>query len=80
LSDTLPPYPGRPVGYAGGIGPDNVVDIIKRINAAGPYWIDMESKIRTDNWLDLKLCRAVCEAVYGEGMTSLSHVPQTHVR
>lgn len=65
-SATLPPYPGRLAGYAGGIGPDNVVDIIKRINADGPYWIDMESKIRTDNRLDLKLCRAVCEAVYGQ--------------
>jgi hypothetical protein len=61
-----PPYPGRLVGYAGGIGPDNVQDVIRAIGATGPYWIDMESKVRTDNWFDLGLCRRVCEAVYGE--------------
>lgn len=60
-----PPYPGRLVGYAGGIGPDNVLNVIEEIGASGPYWLDMESKIRTDNWLDLDLCRAVCEKVYG---------------
>lgn len=60
-----PPYPGRLVGYAGGIGPDNVASIIGEINASGPYWIDMESGVRTDDRFDLSLCRRVCEAVYG---------------
>lgn len=63
--EALPPYPGRKVGYAGGIGPDNVRSVIARINASGPYWIDMESGVRTNNWFDLSLCRKVCEAVYG---------------
>lgn len=62
--EVLPPYPGRLVGYAGGIGPDNVLTMVKRIAATGPYWIDMESKVRTNNWFDLELCRQVCEAVY----------------
>lgn len=61
----FPPYPGRLVGYAGGIGPDNVLSVIERIAATGPYWIDMESKVRTDNWFDLGLCQRVCEVVYG---------------
>jgi len=51
-------------GYAGGMGPDNVVETLERINAKGSYWIDMESKIRTDDWLDLGKCLAVCEAVF----------------
>jgi len=57
-------YPGRMVGYSGGIGPENVASVIERIAADGPYWIDMESKVRTDDWFDLSLCREVCEIVY----------------
>lgn len=61
-----PPYPGRLVGYAGGIGPGNVAEVIANIAATGPYWIDMETGVRTaDNCFDLDLCRQVCEIVYG---------------
>jgi hypothetical protein len=41
-------YRGK-IGYAGGIGPDNVVEVIKAaeaIDESGEYWIDMETKIR----------------------------------
>lgn len=63
-----PPHPGgdRLVGYAGGIGPDNVLEVIRAINSAGPYWIDMESGVRTDDWFDLTKVEAVCKAVYGD--------------
>jgi phosphoribosylanthranilate isomerase len=60
-----PKYPGRFVGYAGGINPANVRDIIDQIDASGPYWIDMENGVRTNDRFDLDLCRQVCEAVYG---------------
>lgn len=60
-----PPYPGRLVGYAGGIGPANVRQVLAAIGADGPYWIDMESGVRTDDRFDLEKCRRVCEAVYG---------------
>lgn len=51
-------------GYAGGLGPDNLVEQIQAIAAAaGPFkhWIDMETRVRsygsttgaTDDWLDL---------------------------
>jgi hypothetical protein len=55
-------------GYSGGIGPDNAAAIVAAIAApAGSlYWIDMESGIRTDGWLDLAKCAAVCRAVYGD--------------
>jgi hypothetical protein len=65
VPEKWPPYPGRFVGYAGGIGPDNVLQVIDEIAASGPYWIDMETKVRTNEWFDLGLCRRVCEAVYG---------------
>jgi len=64
------PHPGRLVGYAGGINPGNVLDTIQSINGlmgrCGPYWIDMESSVRTDDWFDLVKVRTVCEVVYGE--------------
>jgi len=55
----------RLVGYAGGLGPNNVATLIKSITAMR-YWIDMESGVRDENdRFDLNKCRAVCEAVYG---------------
>jgi hypothetical protein len=65
--EAWPRHPGgdRLVGYAGGIGPQNVLDVIRDIGAEGPYWLDMQSNIRTDDWLDLEKCEAVCEAVFG---------------
>lgn len=60
-----PPYPGRRVGYAGGIGPDNVAAVLSAIGADGPYWIDMETRVRRDERFDLELCERVCEGVYG---------------
>jgi len=64
---TWPPYPGRFAGYAGGIGPDNAAAVIEAIGAAGPYWIDMENRIRSEDRFDLRLCEKVCEAVFGNG-------------
>ncbi len=56
--------PGIPiVGYAGGIGPDNVVQVISEIDAS-LYWLDMETNVRTDDWLDLDKCEAVCKQVW----------------
>ena len=65
--DTWPPHPDNEtlVGYAGGIGPDNVLSTLKAVSGAGPYWIDMESNVRTDDVLDLDKCEMVCRLVYG---------------
>lgn len=69
VPDTWPRHPGGgvQVGYAGGINPDNVLDVIDAIGPDGPYWIDMESGVRTDDWFDLDKCEAVLQAVYGVG-------------
>jgi hypothetical protein len=63
---TWPTHPGhgRLVGYAGGITPENVSLAIAEIRADGTYWLDMESGIRTDDWLDLDKCEAVCAAAF----------------
>lgn len=54
-------------GFSGGIKPDNVIDVLTAINApeGAQYWIDMESGVRTNGWLDLAKVEAVCRAVYG---------------
>lgn len=57
-----------PHGYAGGIGPDNVADVLKQLSPIVedcPVWIDMETKLRSDNGeqFDLDKCRRVLEIV-----------------
>ena len=61
-----PRHPGdRLVGYAGGISPNNIHDVLNAVDSSGPYWLDMESGIRTDDLLDLDKCEAILNAVYG---------------
>lgn len=63
-----PKHSGVPealLGFAGGITPENVKQVIADIDCQGRYWIDMESGVRTNNWLDLDKVEAVCRAVYG---------------
>ncbi len=50
-------------GYAGGIGPSNVIEIVSELAARElPFWIDMESGVRTDDKLDLGKVRQVLAA------------------
>jgi hypothetical protein len=67
LPDAWPEHPndGQLIGFAGGLNADNIKEQNEKINSAGPYWLDMEGGIRTDDWLDLAKCQAVCEAIYG---------------
>jgi phosphoribosylanthranilate isomerase len=60
-------YPwGFAQGFAGGLNPDNLQANLNKLDALGiPYWIDMESGVRTDNQFDLvkveqvlKICQA----------------------
>jgi hypothetical protein len=67
---TWPALPRETVfcGYSGGIGPDTAAEVVTAIGAppGALYWIDMESRIRSGDWLDLDKCEAVCRAVYGD--------------
>lgn len=67
LPDEIPPTPscGSLVGYAVGMGPDSVTDYLTKIQGDGPFWIDMEGRIRTNGWFDLDLVEEVCRRVYG---------------
>lgn len=54
-------------GYSGGLGPANVADLLTKLPVAKgtPFWIDMESGVRTEGRFDLEKCAAVCESVFG---------------
>ena len=63
--------PETPVfGYAGGIGPENVVETVRAISAVceNDFWIDMETGIRTGDRFDPDKCRKVCEALVESGL------------
>ncbi len=53
---------GLRLGYAGGITPDSVLDVLDEIGPAEhDFWIDMESGVRTEGCFDLTKVRAVLE-------------------
>lgn len=55
-----------PCGWAGGLGPENVVEEFHKIRpmAYGPFWIDMETKLYADDGrFDLSKCRSVLESM-----------------
>lgn len=66
LPDSWPSGIQLPCGYAGGLGPDNVVRQLERIEqrCSKPFWIDMERNVRTedDSALDLRKVREVLYA------------------
>lgn len=51
------------LGYAGGIGPHNVTAVLDQLGDGAPFWIDMESGVRTDDQFDLVKVRSVLEQV-----------------
>ncbi|MFT4053366.1 MAG: hypothetical protein QM681_02585 [Novosphingobium sp.] len=67
--DTWPALKSRAAfcGYSGGIGPANAAETVAALAVpeGTPYWIDMESGVRTNGKFDLAKCEAVCRAVYG---------------
>lgn len=56
--ELFPAAAGCSIGYAGGIGPDNVVEVLEAITRSPmgrvhDFWIDMESGVRTNDVFDL---------------------------
>jgi len=55
------PATEKPVGFAGGLGPDNIARELQTIlEIARPgWWADMEGKLRVDDWFSLELAGEV---------------------
>ncbi|GAX09348.1 hypothetical protein FisN_6Lh282 [Fistulifera solaris] len=69
-----------PIGYAGGIGPANIQQVLEETSAAAgehPFWIDMESSLRSIkngvDVFDLDKCFLVMEAVCEAGLMERPH-------
>lgn len=55
------------VGYAGGFGPDNILEktrLLLNSEKTHDFWVDMESKIRTNDWFDIEKAYDICQKVY----------------
>lgn len=62
------PVTRKNVGFAGGLGPENIVGEITRIRgvACGEWWIDMEGKLRDENdWFDVRRACDVMSCLNG---------------
>ena len=55
------PDTGKAVGFAGGLGPDNLANELHNITAIARsgWWVDMEGKLRVDDWFSLELASEV---------------------
>ena len=66
------PFPNKLCGYAGGLGPDNILEELNLIKILTrqqhdvkkqALWIDMETKLRTNELFDLSKAQDVAEKV-----------------
>lgn len=57
-------------GYAGGINPDNIIDIINLINDVNTdnrnFYVDMESGVRANNYFSIYKCKLIKELIEKE--------------
>ena len=53
-------------GFAGGLNPENILERKADIDylVEYDYWMDMESGVRTDDWLDLDKVEDICTKVF----------------
>lgn len=63
------PVTTKAVGYAGGLGPDNLARELTRLRPllSGHWWVDMESSLRVDDRFSLERARA-CVAVFHQSL------------
>ena len=54
------------VGYAGGLGPENLSKELKRIRqtSAGSWWVDMESSLRVNDWFSVEKAKEAAWTFY----------------
>lgn len=54
-------------GFAGGLNPQNVATTLNALDSANraPYWVDMETGVRTNNLFDLEKIISILRLIYG---------------
>lgn len=61
-------------GYAGGIGPHNVLNTVLMLEndeTVERYWIDMQTHVRDEqDWFSIELCQKVCETLRKRNLTN----------
>lgn len=58
------PDTSKRIGFAGGLGLDNIQsEISKFYNLKEEFWIDMENKIRTNDWFDLDIIKNILKLI-----------------
>ena len=59
------PHTTKAVGFAGGLGPDNLASELRKITdiARAGWWADMEGKLRVDDWFSVERA-AECAAIF----------------
>lgn len=66
-----PDHPGdRLAGYAGGITPENIGEVVRQLGERGSYWLDMETGCRTSDRFDWQRCLAA----YTEAFTAAENL------
>jgi len=81
---TPPPRNGIACGYAGGLGPDTVADVLQSLRkdvAKGlVIWLDMETKLRSSvdgkDMFDVTKAQAVCKAIEKLGWEDYASPPE----
>ncbi len=59
-------FTNKHTGFAGGLGPDYIAEqivLIEKASEGQNCWIDMETRIRSNGYLDLNQCEAVADYV-----------------
>lgn len=66
-SSWIKPDTTKAIGFAGGLGPDNLAIEFPKIAAVatGNWWIDLESNLRANDWFDLDKAKRCLEIFEG---------------
>jgi len=77
------PDSSKRIGFAGGLGPDNLAAELPKIAAIasehGRSWVDMEGRLRLGDWFDVGLARE-CAAVFHAFLRVDAPAPARRVR
>lgn len=44
----------KPIGFAGGLGPDNLREELSKMPIKNSWWVDMEGKLRDNDWFSVE--------------------------